>query len=115
MQFPFQPPTHSSLAGSLQNFYFYWDIQDCYSVSKYSVNKCFSIHGASCYVDFFKPGVYQAKRGRWLEGDPGSSFARVVARNEAGTFLGAGRYRVQAMSVVMAKALAVKLGCEFGH
>ncbi|XP_048426149.1 uncharacterized protein LOC125470725 [Pyrus x bretschneideri] len=45
----------------------------------------------------------------------GSSFVGVVARNNAGGFLGAGRYSVKAQSVAMAEALAVKIGCELGH
>ncbi|XP_068323138.1 uncharacterized protein [Pyrus communis] len=61
------------------------------------------------------PGFIKLNVDASWEASLGSGFVGVVARNNAGGFLGAGRYSVKAQSVAMAEALAVKIGCELGH
>lgn len=49
------------------------------------------------------------------EANSSSGFARVVARDHDGHFLGAGKYPVKAGSVAMVEVLAIRHGCELGH
>lgn len=49
------------------------------------------------------------------EANSSLGFVGVVERNHDGHFLGAGRYLVKVESVAMAKALAIRHGCELGH